>query len=83
MTAVARPIAYTPELPAPPFRWTPLRKLALVQAVRRAPARRRELIAAYAAAEDEVAGWERRWDIHGLVGLKVTQLQTLPREARA
>ena len=64
-----------PELPALGERWTPRRKLALIQAVRGGWVAIEEIVRAYNLSVDEFLAWERDVDRYGVPGLRSTRYQ--------
>ena len=64
-----------PELPALNERWTPRRKLALIQAVRGGWVPIEEVVRVYNLSVDEFLSWERDVDRYGVLGLRSTRYQ--------
>ena len=63
------------ELPLPTRRWSPRRKLAVVEAVRGGWIRLPEACERYHLSVDEFLSWERAIARHGVPGLRATRLQ--------
>jgi Protein of unknown function (DUF1153) len=64
--------------PLPPSntkRWTIRRKAAVLAAVRAGDITREEACRRYQLSEEEFLSWQRAFEAHGLVGLRVTRLQ--------
>lgn len=66
-------------LPDPGGRLTPTRKVELVEALRAGRIRRDVLLERYGVSEEELAGWEQRFQAYGIAGLAVTKLQWVGR----
>jgi Protein of unknown function (DUF1153) len=52
-------------------RWTPLRKAAVVRAVRKGVITEREAIERYCLSAEELAEWQHEIERHGTLGLRV------------
>ena len=59
-------------------RWTPQRKLELLNAIYDGKTTLRQAAAEHALSVDELASWSRRYARHGRDGLKSTKTQELP-----
>jgi hypothetical protein len=71
------------ELPPPnTIRWLARRKAAVVAAVRAGKITFEEACSYYQLSEEELLGWQRAFDSHGLRGLSVTRLQGYRRKPR-
>ena len=72
--AISRRVAI--ELPPPDTkRWTARRKAAVVQSVRLGLISLEEACLRYDLTVEELFGWQRAVDRHGIPGLRVTRLQ--------
>ena len=80
LRAVVGPLGYpiTRDTLPPPdtVRWNARRKAELLLAIRAELISLREAVALYNLSAEEVAGWLRLFERHGLEGLKTTRTQT-------
>jgi Protein of unknown function (DUF1153) len=64
------------ELPSPSTkRWTIRRKAAILTAVQAGEITFEEVCCRYQLSEEEFLAWQRAFEAHGLLGLRVTRLQ--------
>ena len=75
-SAMAETGPSTPELPpANVRRWTIRRKAAVLNAIANGVLTREEACQRYQLSQEELAGWQRIYEAHGLPGLRSTRLQ--------
>lgn len=66
-----------PTKAAPTGRWTPLRKVELLNDIAGGEITRQGAFERHGVTEDELDSWERRWAAYGVLGLKTTLTQRL------